>query len=199
MRIMVDLDNTLADYTGALRHHLRSGHVYDPLDGYAMADPCEYGLWRDPSWPFASYEAYADAHRSAVMDGLYLAEHPYPHAMRALCRLVEDGHDLLIATSRADDEHFRQTFAWFDRHWVDPAHGPLEHGVGFHFADKTWLDVDVAFEDDPHTIAALTDRGVTVIHPDHPYCRDCEGVTMSDWSQAPGIIRQLQEDKESTR
>ncbi len=66
MRIMVDLDNTLADYTHALRHHLRSTNVYGPLDGYAMADPCEYGLWRDPSWPFASYEAYADAHRSAV-------------------------------------------------------------------------------------------------------------------------------------
>lgn len=91
MRIMVDLDNTLADYTHALRHHLRSTNVYGPLDGYALHNPCEYGLWRDPSWPFASYEEYADAHRSAVMDGLYLAEHPYPHAMRALCRLVEDG------------------------------------------------------------------------------------------------------------
>lgn len=82
---------------------------------------------------------------------------------------------------------------------VRSAHGPLEHGVGFHFADKTWLDVDVAFEDDPCTIAALTDKGVTVIHPDHPYCRDSEGITMRDWRQAPGIIRQLQEDKESTR
>lgn len=199
MRIMIDLDNTLANYTHGLRYHLRRSHAYGPLTGYAMHDPCEYELWRDPSWPFASYEVYADAHRSAVMDGLYLAEHPYPHAMRALWRLVEDGHDLLIATSRTDDERFGQTFAWFDRHWVDPAHGPLEYGVGFHFADKTWLDVDVAFEDDPHTIAALTDRGVTVIHPDHPYCRDCEGITMSDWIQAPGIIRQLQEDKENTR
>ncbi len=199
MRIMIDLDNTLANYTHGLRYHLRRSHAYGPLTGYAMHNPCKYELWRDPSWPFASYEAYADAHRSAVMDGLYLAEHPYPHAMRALCRLVEDGHDLVVATSRVDDEHFQQTFAWFTRHWHDPAHGPVEYGVGFHFGDKTLLDVDAAFEDDPAVIDELAAKGVTVIHPDHPYCRDGGGITMSDWRQAPGIIRQLQEDKESTR
>lgn len=199
MRIMVDIDNTLADYTHALRYWLRGTHVYGPLNEYAMAEPCEYGLWRDPSWPFSSYEEYADAHHAAVLDGLYAAEHPYPHAMRALWQLVEDGHDLVVATSRVDDEHFQQTFAWFTRHWHDPAHGPVEYGVGFHFGDKTLLDVDAAFEDDPAVIDELAAKGVTVIHPDHPYCRDCGGITMSDWRQAPGIIRQLQEDKESTR
>lgn len=199
MRIMVDIDNTLADYTHALRYWLRGTHVYGPLNEYAMAEPCEYGLWRDPSWPFSSYEEYADAHHAAVLDGLYAAEHPYPHAMRALWQLVEDGHDLVVATSRVDDEHFQQTFAWFTRHWHDPAHGPVEYGVGFHFGDKTLLDVDAAFEDDPAVIDELAAKGVTVIHPDHPYCRDGGGITMSDWRQAPGIIRQLQEDKERHR
>lgn len=198
MRIMIDLDNTLADYTGALRYYLRHSRAYGPLNGFAMAEPCEYGLWRDPSWPFDSYEEYAAAHHSAVLDGLYLAEHPYPHAMRALWRLVEDGHDLVIATSRTDDERFRQTFDWFDRYWHDPAHGPVEHGVGFHFGDKTLLDVDVAFEDDPCTIGLLAAKGVMVVHPAHPYCRDAPGVTMRSWSEATGIIEQLQHAKEES-
>ena len=156
-------------------------------------------MWRAPSWPFGSWEEQAAAHRAAVMDGLYAVEHPYPHAMRALWQFIVDGHDLLIATSRTDDARFRQTFAWFDRHWFDPAHGPTEYDVAFHFGDKSLVDVDVAFEDEPCTIGMLAAKGITVIHPDHPYCRDSGGITMRDWRQAPGIIRQLQEDKESTR
>lgn len=195
---MVDIDNTLADYTHALRRWLRDAHEHGPLDAYAMAEPRDYEVWHDPSWPFTSYEEYADAHRNAVKNGLYAAEHPYPHAMRVLHQLVTDGHDLAVATSRVDDERFQQTFEWFERHWHDPAHGPVEYGVGFHFGDKTLLDVDVAFEDDPYTIDELAAKGVMVIHPDHPYCQDAPGITMKSWSEAPGIIEQIQHAKEET-
>ena len=58
---MIDLDNTLANYTHGLRYHLRRSHAYGPLTGYAMHDPCEYELWRDPSWPFGSWEEQAAA------------------------------------------------------------------------------------------------------------------------------------------
>ena len=191
MRIMIDLDNTLTDYTGALRDDLLTGRHHLPLDGYAMSEPATYELWKDGTWPFASWEEQAHTHRAAVGHGLYLHELPYPHAMRALWQFIVDGHDLVIATSRADDDHFRQTFDWFDRHWFDPAHGPTEYDVAFHFGDKTLLDVDIAFEDDPHTISTLTAKGITVIHPNHPYCRDSTGITMSGWQQAADIIRRL--------
>lgn len=196
MRIMIDLDNTLADYTGALRDflHMRRPGGIDP-DGYTMGEPGEYELWRDPDWPLRTWDEQASVHRDAVAHGLYLNERPYPHAMRTLFDLLCAGHELVIATSRTDDPRFCQTMRWLDRHWHDPAHGPVDYGIAFHFGDKTLLDVDIAFEDDPCAIERLTAKNITVIHPDHPYCRNLTGTVMHDWGEAAGTIGQLQTDK----
>lgn len=98
--ICVDVDNTLGDYTGALRRF-----VYDHFDkAYPCPDPKEYDFSRCPGWPFTGKpDTFRKIHSKAVDNGLYELEEAYPHAAEALQRLHDAGWRIVIATARKDD------------------------------------------------------------------------------------------------
>ena len=181
MWIAVDLDNTFADYTGALRAWVRE-HMN--TDECTLADPAAYSFM-DSGWPFNSPAAMMEAHRQAVWDGLYLAEQPYPHAVDTIKRLAGQGHDLVFVTARDDDPYGVQTSAWLDE-WL-PGCRPSVVFV----KDKTLLDVDLLVDDKPSMIRAAIDHGMRVAHPAHPYCRDEPGFMFHDWAELPGIVARI--------
>lgn len=86
--ICVDVDNTLGDYTGALRRF-----VYDHFDkAYPCPDSREYDFSRCPRWPFTGKpDTFRKIHSKAVDNGLYELEEAYPHAAEALQRLHDAG------------------------------------------------------------------------------------------------------------
>lgn len=98
--ICVDVDNTLGDYTGALRRF-----VYDHFDkAYPCPDSREYDFSRCPRWPFTGKpDTFRKIHSKAVDNGLYELEEAYPHAAEALQRLHDAGWRIVIATARKDD------------------------------------------------------------------------------------------------
>lgn len=97
--IVIDLDNTFADYTTAFKDCLtQMGY-----DGYADApDPSDYSFACE-GW-FGNVRTQPVLHRRAVGLGLYLRERPYPHAPEALDDLRYGGFRIVLATSRYDDQ-----------------------------------------------------------------------------------------------
>nr|WP_240542329.1 2-C-methyl-D-erythritol 4-phosphate cytidylyltransferase [Bifidobacterium felsineum] len=176
---MVDIDNTLADYTDALRDYIHE--TMDP-DDYPCPDPVEYDMTLTDGWPFTGRPAdYRWWHKRAVADGLYSKEQPYPHAVDTLKRLHDDGWWILIATSRRDDMR-GDTIRWLNNNRI-----PHD---GLYMGDKTLIQASVTLEDNPTTIRRLTDLGRYVIHPDHKYCRDEKYDSYHDWNQLPNLLEE---------
>lgn len=190
MRILIDLDNTFTDYTGAFRDWMVANMNH--VDASTLRAPNEYDFTCS-GWGIDTAEQQSRLHRMAVKDGLYFNEKPMPNAMEAVKQLLADGHEIVFATARKDDAGIRQTVEWFNRHWFDPLNDLFQYGCGFYIgADKTLLDVDLVFEDRPETIRAFTAKQVPVVHPNHPYCRSLPAINMTDWDQAVGIVRDLE-------
>lgn len=178
LTVCIDIDNTLADYTGALRewivaHGLRGG--------CELPDPDEYCLERASGWPFRNRGEWKACHDLAVEDGLYLLERPYEHAVDALRILHGEGFRIILATSRTDDRN-GDTVRWVKR-WRIPYDSIL-------FGEKTDAAADVWLEDNPNTIRCLADAGRTVFHPHHEYCRHADGELFS-WDILPQQLKRV--------
>ena len=99
---MVDIDNTIADYTNGLRDYIREcGHGEDECP---CPEPTAYDFTLTGGWPFSGDpKAFTWWHTRAVADGLYSREEPYAGAAEALNQLHDAGWNVIMATSRADD------------------------------------------------------------------------------------------------
>ena len=77
--IMVDIDNTIADYTNGLRDYIREcGHGEDECP---CPEPTAYDFTLTDGWPFSGDpKAFTWWHTRAVADGLYSREEPYTGA-----------------------------------------------------------------------------------------------------------------------
>lgn len=100
--IMVDIDNTIADYTNGLRDYIREcGRGEDECP---CPEPTAYDFTLTGGWPFSGDpKAFTWWHTRAVADGLYSREEPYEGAVGALNQLHDAGWNIIMATSRADD------------------------------------------------------------------------------------------------
>ena len=80
--IMVDIDNTIADYTNGLRDYIREcGHGEDECP---CPEPTAYDFTLTDGWPFSGDpKAFTWWHTRAVADGLYSREEPYTGAAEA--------------------------------------------------------------------------------------------------------------------
>jgi 5'(3')-deoxyribonucleotidase len=173
--LAVDIDNTLADYTSALRD------VAAAYGGYACPDPTEYDFSLAPDWPFSgSPAAFRRFHTHAVANGLYGAEQVYPHALDALAALHGDWR-IVIATSRPDDGS-GATARWLAANGV-----PRD---GLFFGDKAALGADAYLEDRPETCAQLSGMGAIVLRPPHAYCAHAAGQAF-DWASLPERLKEM--------
>lgn len=73
---MVDIDNTIADYTNGLRDYIREcGHGEDECP---CPEPTAYDFTLTGGWPFSGdAKSFRWWHTRAVADGLYSREEPY--------------------------------------------------------------------------------------------------------------------------
>lgn len=176
--IMIDIDNTLGDYTRALRDYVRECGRSE--DKYPCPDPIAYGFDRTRGWPFTGEpDGFRWWHKRAVAAGLYAREEPYRGAGAALELLRHMGWRLIIATSRGDDRR-GETIRWLSKH--DITHD------GLYMGDKTLLTPNVIIDDDPHILAVMHDRGVRAWHPGHAYCKDAPGETFAYWASVPMML-----------
>lgn len=176
--IMVDIDNTIADYTNGLRDYIREcGRDEDEC-------PCPeltaYDFTLAVGWPFSGDpKAFTWWHTRAVADGLYSREEPIEGAAGALNQLHDAGWNIIMATSRADDWR-GESQRWLHRNGFQ--------FDGYYNGDKTLLTPDVLIDDRPVTLEAMTAKGVTVLHPGHRYCRDAPGRMFHRWAAVPLIL-----------
>ena len=170
--ICVDVDNTLGDYTGALRRF-----VYDHFDkAYPCPDPKEYDFSRCPGWPFTGKpDTFRKIHSKAVDNGLYELEEAYPHAAEALQRLHDAGWRIVIATARKDDGGALPV-------WLADNHIPYD---GIHYGDKLDVRASVLIDDHPDIIRAGVAAGLHVFKPAHEYCQWGGGNIFRDWMDVP--------------
>lgn len=176
--VCIDLDNTLCDYTGALRTFVKR---HSDLD-YPCPDPQEYDFGRLAGWPWKDEAGYRRIHQAAVSQGLYLQERPYKGAVDAVNELRNMGCVPIIVTSRNDD--YGDTKRWLDG-WKIP-YTSILHG------DKTMIDADLWIEDDPRTLRRLGDLGKRTLRPLHAYCANrLPGLTFREWREVPNLLNQL--------
>ena len=111
--IAIDLDNTICNYTQALRDWCHQ-HMDASLP---CPDPTVYDFNQTPGWPWdGTTLTFQNIHEQAVNDDLYLTEQPYPHALETLRQLTNTGHQIVIATSRNDDG--TDSIEWLEDHHV---------------------------------------------------------------------------------
>lgn len=173
--LCVDVDNTLGDYTAALRAIMRSDHPDAPCP-----DPVFYDFSRTPGWPFSgSTQAFLAAHRHAVAQGLYLREPVMDGARDALEELHAAGWRIVASTARRDDPG-DQTRRWLDANGI-----PYD---ALHFGDKTDIAARALIDDHPDALLAAHARGTVVLHPDHAYCEHSPGVPFARWADVPRLL-----------
>lgn len=201
VRIMIDLDNTLADYTGALRRFMTATGT--DTTKHPMHEPREYDYAHDPSWPFHDARDYMNAHLNALHQArLYETERPYLHAVASVQSLFATGYDIAFVTSRNDDTN-DSTLLWLAHHF---SRQMQQHNyMGLYMGNKTRiarsLSIDIAIEDNPRTISQLNSNDISVIHPMHPYCRYAAGSRFRSWNHVPLIVKRLltERDKHNKR
>lgn len=185
--IVLDIDNTLADYTGTLREYC---HKRSNID-YPCPNPNLYSFATQPGWPWGSSTSYRDYHRQAVESGLYLMERPYPFAVRETNRLFMGDCDIVIATNRKDDER-GDTLRWLETNGI--------HYNGLYFGDKLKIQADLWVDDDPQVLKQLEEQGLPAMHPAHEYCKDCYGLCFDGWKDFSLLARTiLDSDCEQTK
>lgn len=139
---MVDIDNTIADYTNGLRDYIREcGRGEDECP---CPEPTAYDFTLTGGWPFSGdAKAFTWWHTRAVADGLYSKEEPYEGAVDALNQLHDAGWNIIMATSRADDWR-GESQRWLHRNGFQ--------FDGYYNGDKTLLTPDVLIDDRPVTV-----------------------------------------------
>lgn len=180
--IMVDIDNTIADYTNGLRDYIRECGRGE--EDYPCPEPTAYDFTLAGGWPFSGdAKAFTWWHTRAVADGLYSKEEPYEGAVDALDQLHDAGWNIIMATSRADDWR-GESQRWLHRNGF--------RFDGYYCGDKTLLTPDVLIDDRPVTLEAMAVKGVTVLHPDHAYCTAAPGRMFHRWAAVPLILGGLE-------
>lgn len=188
--IAIDIDNTFADYTGALREYVKL-HI-DLEHRYELPAPSRYDF-RCEGWPFRDSLSFSfqATHKAAVRHGLHLKEHPMPHAVDSVKQLSAD-YDVLFITSRTDDDG--DTRRWLNsvingRYWVGLCHTITKHR----------LHADLYIEDQPYALNTLLRNDAKILCPAHPYNeserrqveRMGKGCTFDDWQKVPELARLL--------
>jgi 5'-nucleotidase len=171
----VDLDGVCADYTRALRRVLATKRGVDP-EQFPLDHSWDFGEWGVGS------DEFSRLHREAVLEHrMFLTMPPVPGAADALWRLSDAGIWIRIITHRIYGNWghavaVADTVAWLDR-------------VGIPYRDlcflgaKPQVEADCYVEDAPHNIAALRDRGASVIVFDRSYNRSLPGPRAATWSE----------------
>lgn len=187
LRIGMDLDGVVCDYVGAVLSLRGTGLTAEyctewnsvvDLAGFDSVE--EMYAWREQEYPYFFQDEIQ----------------AYPAALMALQHLKEEGHELVIITSRPwDAKH--QTREWLEDVGIDYDELHVTQ-------DKPSVPTcDVYLDDAPHHLRALRDQfldvsgGPTVVRWLMPWNGHVAGVlTAFTWTQFRRIVRSVAETRE---
>lgn len=172
----IDLDGVCADYTSGLLKFLE---LRDGLDLRAIPEPDNYNLAKSTGWPFRDSREFLDAHREAVLDGLYSKLPIYPGVSDALKMLSNNHVHIRIVTHRLfisglHRKVVNDTSEWLDKHNI-PFMSLCFLGV------KDSLIANLHIDDSPSIIEELQLAKKRTLIFDQPYNQDVPGERMYDW------------------
>jgi hypothetical protein len=158
MRIGLDIDGVVADFTGAINtaYEWWFGEecpiVWNEWDSYKMAD--QFPTWADCS-------VWAD--KARIWERM-----PFlPGAPAGIDRLLHQGHQLVFLTARSSPECVAQTKWWFEREIADRFGLSLDRlYTGLHQSKHT-IPCTVYVDDGPDELAALKREGRSTIRFEH--------------------------------
>lgn len=161
--IGLDLDNTYADFTGAVRDFASIGRNLSEEEALElMPNPQEYNT---DSWNLegTEYEGFYAAFKAAEAQGLYSSMKPFAGAEKACELLVKDGYKFIAVTSRS--EEFRtETSQWLEQHASFMDAEALVHTDDKYKLHTDWDGpVDIFVDDAPKQIEMMEYKDVPLI------------------------------------
>lgn len=190
--IGLDLDNTYADFTGALREFASIGRNLSQEEALElMPNPQEYNsdIWNLEG---TEHESFYAAFKAAEKQGLYSSMKPLPNAEKACGHLVADGYRFVAVTSRPE-QHRAETSQWLEQH------APFVEAL-VHTDDKFELhrtyggSVDIFIDDAPKQIEQMAHKDVPLIVFSQLYNEGYEKVEArrnraDNWMQVPWAVQ----------
>lgn len=191
MIIGLDLDNTVYDYTGALRDAIAKQLGVTDMEAHRLAypDPHDYGM---SNWPnFATDEnVFRTFHTKAVEDRIYRDMPTFPEASEYLWRLSDEGHHIRIITSRFV-KHGQNHRVVTDT-GISLDNNDIPYRDIMFTALKVDIFADVYIDDSPKNIQLLKAAGRQVVIYDAPYNRDLEGRRAHNWPEVYAHLKEIE-------
>lgn len=187
--IALDLDNTIADFTGGFAAWLSRQPEFRTraLPAHTVYDLVQSG------W-FTTHEEFTHYFQAAEQDGLYESLTLADGAVAALHSLLASGHTVKAVTARSD-LFAEDTVSWLTRHGL-----PVEEVI--HTEAKETVPADLFIDDAPSQIVKLFGSRELLV-PTMPYnthlAAECH---FTDWADVPHrveTLRQALTDGDRTR
>lgn len=175
MRILVDHDEVLCQFNrrcvDLYNDETGSSIELSDIKSFNLTD--SFGIPREEGDVLlAKYMRRSDFYEHVI---------PVKGAIDGMGRLVDDGHDVFIATTIAKSAPglYAQKFAWIKKHmpWFD-----MNNLIGVHA--KWMLDGDVLFDDALHNLEAFVSKRTRpryAIAMDRPWNSAWNGLRVSSW------------------
>ncbi|MGB7859814.1 MAG: hypothetical protein WBM90_04900, partial [Acidimicrobiia bacterium] len=153
MRLGIDLDGVVANFTeGWMKFYNR-----DFGTNLVFEDSTNWGDLVDLTH-FENIGEFWTWSRDLDGHSVFWHLEPFPGAVEALRSFADDGHHLVVITSKPDFAR-SDTLEWIERHRIPAAE--------VHILEDKWLiDVDVYLDDGPHILGPLVKE-----RPDRTICR----------------------------
>lgn len=187
--VNIDIDNCLADYTGALKQFMMN--VNPNLREDNFPEPVSYSFVNS-GWPFESMDEFIDTHNQAVREGIFRAIRPIKGGAEAINKLRSEGVYVRIVTHRIFCNKDKMisvidTVAWLNSHGIE------FDAICFE-GSKADISSDGFIDDSPGNVESIRERRSSYCFVfDQPYNRNLEGPRVYNWDDA---VRKILAHKE---
>jgi len=190
MRIGVDMDGVLANFTGSALENIRDVWGID-LEYEDIVIPRMGDLVHSKMSEYQKirYKCPRDLYNQISPPGFFEELEPYPGAIETLKELHED-HDVVIVTKPLEWNHCPgEKYTWLNKHLGFKPKLLLASSM----EAKGLVDVDVMVDDDPRVIKSLYGTmGIMVEHPWNEEFRKFEAVySVKTFSEVPKAIEDI--------
>ncbi|MEV8220260.1 hypothetical protein AB0O65_10920 [Microbacterium sp. NPDC077391] len=171
--IALDLDNTVADFTGGFAQWLKQQPEFKnrPLPHHSVYDLVESG------W-FTSHEEFIHYFHAAEEDGLYTSLSPYEGAVAVLREIASEHRHTFKAVTARREVFAEDTAEWLRRHGV-----PVTKVV--HTEAKEFETADLFIDDAPSQIGKLFGQRELLVPTQLYNGHLAAGCHFAEWSDVP--------------
>lgn len=152
VKLIVDLDGVVFNFTESLKHYLVDGLGVDPA---RLKDTTTWDFYKD-DWGYELEEYLELCHEGVDAGYVFRLGPTWEGAVEGLHRLKERGHDIIYATDRSLGTRSPQnTIDWLNDHAIGNG---FMTGIMF-TADKTLIHGDILIEDRDKNYLAVEAAG----------------------------------------